>query len=184
MLRFLAGIVLVQAASVTLVWVAGLHREEWSAWLPIVFALCAIALVTAFWFHTVAAGLRREELNRLREGFSRERENLRLRAEQEKTRMLRKGHKDLASATRRAESRANRKVALAVVAASAVGLVMMVANFMTVGLLILAAAGGTVGGYFAGRRWTPKNLEGGVAAPVLAVPRRRWRFPLSQQTEE
>ena len=117
MLRFLAGTLLVQAASVALVIVAGAEARDWETWLPIAVALGVIGLIAAFWFTTVATNLRRDKLDRQRADFARERENLRVKAEREKTRLVRKGQKDIASETRRAESRANRKVALAMAAA-------------------------------------------------------------------
>lgn len=181
MLRFLAGILVVQAASVALVVVTGIDPKDWRAWLPLVFALGMIGLVAAFWFSTVAAGLRRDALEGLRERFAREREGLRVRAEQEKSRLLQKGHKDVTRATRRAESRANRKVALSVIAASTVGVLMMAASFVTVGLLLLAGAGGTVAGYIAGRRWTPQPLARDGSEQRLSAPRRWLRGRASTQ---
>jgi nitrogen fixation-related uncharacterized protein len=175
MLRFLAAILLVQAASVALVVVAGLDATAGGAWLPIALALVIIGLVAAFWFSTVAAQYRRDELERLRTDFAREREDLRVKAEREKTRLVRKSHKTLASETRRAESRANRKVALAVGAASAVGLVMMLSSFMTLGLLVLTSAGSGLGGYLAGRQWLPRRTANGKDALPPAVPPRRLR---------
>jgi len=158
MLRFLAGTLLVQAASVALVIVAGAEARDWETWLPIAVALGVIGLIAAFWFTTVATNLRRDKLDRQRADFARERENLRVKAEREKTRLVRKGQKDIASETRRAESRANRKVALAMAAAGAVGVLMMMSSFITLGLLLLTGTGSALGGYLAGRRWPPKRL--------------------------
>lgn len=175
MLRFLVGILVVQVASVALLMVAGFDPGDWHAGLPFVFALAMIGLVAAFWFSTVAAGQRRDALERLRGDFAREREDLRVKAEKEKTRLLQTGHRAMASATRRAESRANRKVALAVVATSAAGVLMIAASFMTVGLLLLAGAGGGVGGYIAGRRSALKTLPNDDIESHLPTPPRRLR---------
>lgn len=125
-----------------------------------------VGLIAAFWFATVAANLRRDKLDRQRADFARERENLRVKAEREKTRLVRKGKKDIASEARRAESRANRNVALVMVAAGAAGVLMMMSSFITLDLLLLTGTGGALGGYIAGRRWPPKSLgESGVEAP-------------------
>ena len=175
MLRFLAGILLVQAASVALVLITGVDARGLDTWLPIAFALGIIGLVAAFWFSNVAAQHRRDELERLRTDFAREREDLRVKAEREKTRLVRKSHKTLASETRRAESRANRKVALAVGAASAVGLAMMLTSFMTLGLLVLTGAGSALAGYLTGRQWLPRRADNRKDALPRAAPQRRLR---------
>lgn len=180
MLRFFAGIVLVQAASVALVLLTAGEAHDWNAWLPIAVALGTIALVAAFWFTTVATSLRRDELNRLRADFAREREDLRVKAEREKTRMLRKNQKSLASETRRAETRANRKVALAVAAASALGVLMVFTSSIALGLGLLTGAGGALGGYLAGRRWPTRGGE-----IIASSPRRRWlRGPSSPLSKD
>jgi ABC-type transport system involved in cytochrome bd biosynthesis fused ATPase/permease subunit len=172
MLRFLAGILMVQAASVALVLVVGRATADWDVWLPILVALGVIALVAAFWFSMAATGMRRGEIDRLRAEFARERESLRVQAEREKTRLVRKSQKDVAAESRRAESRANRKVALAVTAASAAGLVMLMTSTMALGLALLAGTGGALGGYLAGRKWLPgRQNEGGIRR---LEPSRRW----------
>ena len=184
MLRFLVGILMVQAASVALVLVAGIDAGDLSAWLPIVMALGIIGLVAAFWFATVAAHLRRDETERMRAEFAREREDLRVKAEREKTRLVRKSNKTVASETRRAESRANRKVAVAVGAASAVGLLMMLTSFMTLGLLVLTGAGSALGGYLAGRKWLPARLLPGNRNMPPETSRRRLKAPSSPRPSE
>lgn len=158
MLRFLAGILLVQAASVALLLVAEPAGSGWSGWPPLLLALGVIGLVAAFWFAALAAQLRRDEMERLRADFARQREDLRIKAERDKTQLLRKSQKTIASETRRAETRANLKVATAVAAAAGVGLLMILTNFMTLGLLVMSGAGGALGGYLLRRNWLP-NLR-------------------------
>jgi Flp pilus assembly protein TadB len=152
MLRFLFGILVVQAATAGLVFFTASKTLDWNTWLPILVALSTIGLIAAFWFSTVATGLRHGEIDRLRNDFARERENLRVKAEREKTRMVRQNQKSLASETRRAEGRANRKVAMAVGAVSAIGVVLMFASSLALGLSLLTGAGGALGGYITGRR--------------------------------
>jgi ABC-type transport system involved in cytochrome bd biosynthesis fused ATPase/permease subunit len=174
MLRFLLGILLVQAVSVLLVVGVASPALDWHGWLPILVALATIGLVAAFWFTTVASGLRRDEIHRLREDFARQREDLRVKAEREKTRLVRRSHKDASSEARRTESRANRKVAMAVAAASAVGVLMIFASSLALGLSLLTGAGGALGGYLAGRRWPPNAL--GLSETALPRKTRR-RLP-------
>ena len=173
MLRFFAGIVLIQLASGALVLLAAADTPDRNLWLPVGVALATIALVAAFWFTTVATSLRHDEVSRLRADFAREREDLRVKAEREKTRLLRKNQRSLTTETRRAESRANRKVALAVAAASAAGVVMVFTSSMALGLGLLTGAGGALGGYLAGRRSPARGREAGGEI-ARAGARGRW----------
>lgn len=156
MLRFLAGIFLVQTASVLLMLLSRPADSDWVSWLPIVVALCVIGLIAAFWFANLASHLRRDEIERMRIEFARERERLKVQAERDKTKLIQKNQKTIVTETRRAETRANRKVGLAVAAAAGVGLVMILANFMTLGLLLMTAAGSALGGYLLRRDWIPR----------------------------
>lgn len=182
MLRFFFGILVVQAACVGLVLVADIDPADWNSWLPTLIAILTIGLVAAFWFANVASNLRRGELERLRSSFAKQREDLRVKAERDKHRLLRKNQKDVSSETRRVESRANRKVAIAVAGASAVGVLMMFASSLALGLSLLTGAGGALGGYLAGRRSLDRaagdNAEGGA----LAAPRRSLRRLIGQTT--
>lgn len=174
MLRFLFGILLVQTVSVGLVLLTGIDLRDWQTAVPTIIALGTISVVAAFWFSTVAGSLRQSEMERLRAGFARERENLRVKAERDKSRLERKNTKNIASETRRAESRANRKVAVAVAGASAVGVLMIFASSLALGLSLLTGAGGALGGYIAGRRWQPGSQPLlGVDKPVRALLARR-----------
>ena len=156
MLRFLAGILLVQVASVLLVLVSAPSSMDWASWLPIGVALAVIALVTAFWFANLASHQRRDEVQRLQSDFARERDRLRVKAERDKTKLIKQSQKTVVSETRRAEARANFKIGIAVAAAAGAGLLMVLANFMTLGLLLMTAAGGALGGYLLRRDWAAR----------------------------
>ncbi len=168
MLRFFAGILLVQAVTAVLVLVVGVDTRDWDAWWPIILALVVIGLVVAFWFSTIASHLRRDELDRARAEFAREREGLRAKAERDKTRLIRDSQKTIASEARRAEAKASLKVGVAAAAATGFGLLMMLTNFMTLGLLLLTGAGSGLGGYLAGRKWLPRRLTKAPTKPVAA----------------
>jgi Flp pilus assembly protein TadB len=173
MLRFLAGIIVVQFATVVLLVLSDFDLTDWRASLPFIFALTMISVIAAFWLSTLASGMRRDALDRQRESFAREREELRVKAEQAKTRLVHKGRKDLERATRRAESRANRKATIAIVAAGAAGVAMIAASFVTLGMLLLAGAGGAVGGYIAGHRSAKRMPTEADTRRQLPI-QRRW----------
>jgi Flp pilus assembly protein TadB len=154
--RFLAGILIVQIISVALVLLARPPGDDWAVWMPIIVALSAIGLVAAFWFAHVASHLRRDEIERMRIEFAHEREQLRVKAERDKTRVIKKSHKTIVTETRRAEARANLKVGVAVSAAAGIGLLMVMTNLMTLGLLMMTAAGGALSGYLLRRNWVQR----------------------------
>jgi hypothetical protein len=153
MFQFLAGILLIQAATALLILLAGRDAQTLAGWLPVIVASAMVALIAAFWFASLAARRNHAALERLRAEFAREREHLRVVAEREKTRLVRQNQKTLTRETRRVESRANTKVGVVVASAAGLGLLMVVANFVTLGLLTLTGAGAALGGYLVHRRW-------------------------------
>ncbi|MGD8958070.1 MAG: hypothetical protein PVJ03_12105 [Chromatiaceae bacterium] len=158
LLRFLAAILLIQAATVALTLLTPLDADA-THWWRLALPLGVIALVAAFWLVSLAGYLAQKRTERLRGDMererlvlAREREDLRVKAEKDKTRIVRQSQKAIARETQKAHSRANLKVSAAFAAAAAVGVVMMVANFVTLGLLTLTGVGGAVGGYLMRRR--------------------------------
>lgn len=174
MLRFVVGILLVQLASLALVLFARPAQDEWASWLPILVALGVIALVTAFWFTHIVSHLRRDDVERIRSEFAEEREQLRVKAEREKTRLIRKNQKEIVAETRRAQGRANLKVGIALAVAAGSGVLMIVTNFVTLGLLLMTATGGALGGYLL-RRKPFLRLGSRSGQPVDLPPSRRIR---------
>ena len=154
-LKFLAGVLLVQAVTAGLVVMLGAPigtiQDAW----PIVVVLVVIGLVAAFWFNAMAVNMRSSEIERLRSEFASEREALRVKAERDKTREVRRSHKVIASETRRVTAKANFKVGAAMTGAVAVGALMMLTNFFTLGLVLLTGAGGALGGYLLRRDGQP-----------------------------
>jgi len=159
MLRFLAGILIVQAASIVLVLALRPESAEPMAWWPVALVVLTIALVAAFWFANLATLLRRDEVEKLRSEFAREREQLKVKAERDKTRLIQRNQKSMLGETRRAEARANFKVGLALAGAVGVGVLMIFANFMTLGLLMMTAAGSALGGYLLRREVITRRLS-------------------------
>ena len=145
-LRFLLGILAIQAATAALVILAS-RQETLDARLATVLPLVVVALVAALWFHSLVSQARRLTRARLEERFSREREKLQVRAEREKTKVLEKNRQRLERERSRIQARAGRKVTLAMGGLLLAGGVMMFTQFMTLGLLLVTGTGGALAGY-------------------------------------
>ncbi|QLQ31195.1 MAG: hypothetical protein HZT40_05790 [Candidatus Thiothrix singaporensis] len=83
----------------------------------------------------------------MQENHARERENLRVNAERAKTRLVKQAHKDTIQEVRRTSTQANIKVGMAFAGVAVLGGMLLLTQFLTLGLLTLATAGGAVGGY-------------------------------------
>jgi hypothetical protein len=148
MFRYLPGLVLVQVATVALV-LAALQTDKQELWIAMAVLAVILNVVTGLWFASITSHLRKDALAKASEQFSKEREKLRVNAEQQKTRLLRKSHEQINKATNRAHAKANFKVGAAFTGIIGAGLLMIFAQFMTLGILTLAAGGGALAGYLA-----------------------------------
>jgi 4-amino-4-deoxy-L-arabinose transferase-like glycosyltransferase len=168
--KFLAGILLLQGAT-ALLGLAALRSDQ--AEVRALLGLLALTLgaISALWFASMAGSTRREALARAQQGFTEEREALRLRAEREKARLLADSQRKLARARNRLQGRANLKVGAAFAGVAGLGALMMLTQFVTVGLLTLAAGGGAAAGYFTRVRQERRRRSGFAAALPRGVER-------------
>jgi hypothetical protein len=148
MLRYLPGILLVQVATVALV-LAALQTDDRELWIAIAGLALIINLMTAFWFGSITSHLKKDAIARVREQFSVEREKLRVNAERQKSRLLKKSHEEITRATNRVHARASLKVGAAFTGIIGAGVLMMFTQFMTLGVLTLTTGGGALAGYLA-----------------------------------
>ncbi len=171
MLKFLPGILLLQAITVALVLIAPADLVDWG-WLRLIIPVVIIGLLTAFWFGSVAAHQRKDEINRLQENHARERETLRVNAERAKARVVKQAHKETMQEVRRTSTQANIKVGMAFAGMAGIGGLLLLTQFMTLGLLVLTSAGGALGGYVLRIRQEKKRtaLPRNEAAPKALNP--------------
>lgn len=164
MLKFLPGILLLQAITVALVLMAPADLMDWG-WLRLIVPVVIVGFLTAFWFDSVAAHQRKDEINRLQENHAKEREALRVNAERAKTRVVKQAHKETMQEVRRTSTQANIKVGMAFAGMAGIGGLLLLTQFMTLGLLTLTTAGGALGGYVLrirqekNREALPRNTE-------------------------
>ena len=165
LLRFLIGIFLLQAVTGLLVYTA--LGTDWRTTWPLFLLLGgSIGVMVAFWFTTIAGGERRHAVARAGQRFSKEREKIRVKAEQIRAKASRGGFGRGMSL----------KSGVAVGGAVGLGVAMMLTQFITLGLVTLTAAGGAALGY--GVRARQEKL---VAARRLAAEEKALRVIATQE---
>lgn len=189
MLKFLPGILLLQALTVALVLLTPSELESWG-WLRLATPIVIIGLVTAAWFGSIASHQHKDTISRLQENHARERENLRVNAERAKTRLVKQAQKETIQEVRRTSTQANIKVGMAFAGAAGLGGLLLLTQFMTLGLLTLTTAGGALGGYILRIRQERRNasqpplIRGGSKTSLPPNNRGTTQLPASLQKGE
>ncbi len=153
-LKFLLGIVLVQVVTALLIYLSPNELDEMSL-LRLVIPLFFVALMVAFWFSSLSAHFKKDTEYKMSSKFAKEREALKVKAEQAKTRVVKQAQKEIANEAKVTHAKANFKVGASFAGVIGVGALFMLAQLVTVGLLTMTAAGGAIGGYY----WRGKRLE-------------------------
>ena len=146
MLKFILGILLLQVITIALVLIAPADLENWG-WLRLAVPVLIAGFLTAFWFGSVAARQRKDEISRLKENHAKERENIRVSAERAKTRMIKQAQRKTLREMQRSSRRANIGIGLAFAGAAGLGVLLVMTQFMSLGFLTLTTVGGALGGY-------------------------------------
>lgn len=153
MLKYLLGILLVQIVTVILVLWAPSDLQGIGL-LRLIVPLLFVGFMAAFWFSSMAQHLRKDELAKAREQFAREREDLKVKAERAKTRVVKQAQQDIAKEARTTHARANFKVGATFAGAVGFGSLLLLTQFLTIGVILLATSGGALGGYlYRGKRF-------------------------------
>lgn len=136
--KFLIGILLLQGATALLTYTALKTDLQQTVWL---FAALAVTLgvLVALWFDSVIGSVNEHVMARQQKRHSREREKLRVQAERDKAKLSRE--------RKRISGGATLKTGAAVGGLVGVGVAMVLAQFVTLGLLTIATAGGAALGY-------------------------------------
>jgi hypothetical protein len=145
-LKYLAGILLAQAAAVVMAIAAFQTRfaEHWGVFA--VFALL-IGIFAALWFASIAKVTRHHAVARVKDDFAREREKIRVQSEKDKSKLIAQTHRETLKTIRRVQAGASFKIGLGFAALLGLGGIMLVSQLVTVGLLTLSTAGGALLGY-------------------------------------
>ncbi|HID81596.1 MAG TPA: hypothetical protein EYH06_02615 [Chromatiales bacterium] len=147
MFRFLPGIIFIQLATAALLF--ALYKAQFNQELMVAIALLGLimSMLAAFWFSAIASHRHKDMLTKTIEQHAREREDIRVKAEKQKSKIIKQSQQQISKEASRAHAKANFKVGAAFTAAAGVGGLMIFTQFITVGLLILATTGGGLLGY-------------------------------------
>jgi|GEM_PF-1324101 len=150
MLRYLPGLLLLQLFTLLLF---GLNADAGSEALLVRAGLPALAitLITALWFKSLSRADGERDLARTRLDHEREREALQRQAASERIEVERGAAQTIRREERRTSRRANFKVGLAFAATTAIGVLFVLSELVTLGLITLTTGGGAMGGYWL--RW-------------------------------
>lgn len=170
MLKFLPGLLLMQAITVCILLLAPVDLSGWG-WLRVVVPIVIVAALMAFWFGALASNMRQTEVQRLHEAHAREREQIRVNAERAKHKVTQEAHQKIEKEIKRTTAKANFKVGAAVAGVAAVGGFLLLTQFITLGLLMMTAAGGTLGGYVLRLRQEKTKQIQTTATQTTVLPR-------------
>jgi predicted ATP-dependent serine protease len=174
LIRFLVGIFLLQGVTGLLVYTA--LNTDWHATWPLFSILGgSVGAMVALLFGAMVDSDRRHAVAKATERFGKEREQLRVKAEQQRAKEIRNHEREVAKALKSGggglfTGGMNVKSVAMVGGAVGVGLAMMLTQFVTLGLLTLTTAGGAVLGY--GARMRQEKL---IAGRRLAAEEKRLR---------
>jgi len=156
MLRFLLGIILIQLATVALVILAP-DNLQGVAWLRLIIPIILVGFFAAFWFASMSKQKNKEDIAALKHtlemSHAQEREKIQINAERAKTRLVKKTQQQISKEGKIAHGKANFKVGAALAGVMGLGALMLLTQFLTIGIFTLTTAGGVLGGYlYRGRK--------------------------------
>jgi small-conductance mechanosensitive channel len=175
MLKYLLGILIIQAATVAMTLTA-IKSDDQELWLAVLLLALLIGLVTAFWFASIAGHAKKDALAQAKEEFSKEREKLRVNSERQKNRLIRKSHEEIRKETNRAHAKSSFKLGAGFIGIVAAGALLIFSQLLTLGFLTLAVGGGALGGYLMRVRQEVVSRPKGALSisderkPVIVIP--------------
>jgi len=158
MFRFFPSIVFLQIILSVVVYFAT-YVSNTLAYTSVAIFIFVSSLLFSIWLKTLSQLHGKDELFRHKERFAKEREDLRVKAEKDKLRVVKDSQKQAQKDVSRSTAKANFKVGVAVAGAIGLGALLVVSQMLTLGLLTLTTAGGGLAGYLVRARQDKKLLS-------------------------
>jgi membrane protein implicated in regulation of membrane protease activity len=159
MFRFFPGLILIQAIAIAMMMFV-VDISQPLAWFKVGGVLAVITLTVSFWFDALAKQLGKDAVATLNQQYAKERERIKVNAEREKSRVVQASEKKHAREAAKVQSRANMKVGASLSGAVGFGVLMLITEFITLGMLTLFTAGGAMSGYLLrGKQMNQRQLK-------------------------
>ena len=170
-IKFLLGVFLLQGTTALLVITVQDADLQRNTWLLLSLGVL-IGVIAALWFSAIASYACQHSFARASEKFNRQRDRMRRQAEKEKTRELRDGHQQVLRETRRLQNRSALKLGGAMAGIAGLGVLLLLTQFMTLGLLAVSATGGALLGYGVRARQHPaiSRTDGATGGDLAEKP--------------
>ena len=175
MLRFLFGIIIIQFATVVLVFLAP-DNLQGIGWLRLVIPLLLMGIFAAFWFSSISKNTSKDQVSKLEAKHAADREKLQVNAERAKTNLVKKTQQQIAKEAKIIHGKANFKVGATLAGAMGFGALMLLTEMLTLGIMTITTAGGALSGYIyrgvkerkqINAELTSKNALSGLKRPKL-----------------
>ena len=172
MLRYLTGIFLLQCATAAIIWFMPEPMTP-KFFTGMVLAIVLLGVFVALWFSSMDKSATKDAVNKAKLEFAKEREQYQVKAERAKTRLVEKTQKQIASEARKTQGKANLKVGGAFAAAVGAGILMLIIELLTFGLMTLTTAAGAMGGYLFRAKKAQREMSDRLLPPIEVTEKGR-----------
>lgn len=176
MLRYLPGVLLLQCATATIIWFMP-QSVNIQLWIGIILAVFLLGVFVSLWFTSLDKSATQNAVNKAKLDFAKEREQYQVKAERAKTRLVEKTQKQIASEARKTQGKANLKVGGAFAAAIGAGILMLIIELLTFGLMTITTAAGAMGGYLLRAKKAHREMNDRLP-PVIDITEKSRKLPI------
>ena len=146
MLKLFLGLVLVQVVTALLLY-AWWRTGSTDAAFTFAALGIALALFAALWLASIARGHKAEALLRAENHLARERERHKRLAAEHRVKAVENMHRQVERETKRIRNRSNVKLYSAFAGVAGLGTLLLLTQFLSLGVLLISSSGGAVAGY-------------------------------------
>ena len=158
MFKYLPSLIVLQVLLILVVVGVLQSGHELAALVVVVFVLVA-SIAFAFWFRSLSELQNKDTIAAIREEHALDRENIRVKSEQEKIKVISDAQKQVTKQVSRANAKANFKAGAVIAAAIGLGSLFIIGQMVTLGLVTLTTAGGGLAGYLLRARQEKQKLN-------------------------
>lgn len=148
LMKFIPGVIGLQVMTVLLtVVILDSTTPPEALWIPVGLVCGLLTLLAAVWFGSIADQLKKDAVLAASVSHFHERERLLVSAERDKQASLEQGYQQILKESARLQSQAHWRLSLGITGLLILGGMMLAIEFMTLGLVVMATAGGVIAGY-------------------------------------